>query len=273
MWSGDADLLYFPFGVPPSLGAAPYGTAGFAIMGGGASDDHGMVGSAGGGLHVQLGRHFGLQVESRYRTPFAAADDRALPGGMHPGWEHRVSVTFSIGGKRRRVLEEPPGRVPTAPSRPVRTAAIVDAPAAAAPIPSARLAVAETAIDLADDFLGVRYQWGGELPSSGFDCSGLIQYVYRKAGIYLPRVSRQQATTGAALPVDLEALEPGDLMFFATNGSRIDHVAIYAGEGRILHSSKSGGGVGYDDLWSRRGAWFREHFVRARRVITEGEEW
>lgn len=73
-----------------------------------------------------------------------------------------------------------------------------------------------------------------------------------------------------AVSATLSALRPGDLMFFATNGKRIDHVAIYAGNNEILHSSSSGGGVGYDNLTSSRGSWFRNHHVATRRVLSNG---
>lgn len=273
-WSGEADLLYFPLGLPHATGVAPYGTVGMGVTGRASADRSGMVGSSGGGIHVQLSDYFGIQVESRYRTPFSAHDNRDLHDGMHPGWEHRasLSITFGGAGKRSRTVEEPPGRIPTAPAIPVRAAAVMEV-TVPPPAVSARASAAARTIDIADDFLGVHYRWGGSLPSTGFDCSGLVQYVYAKTGVTLPRVSRDQAHAGVALPSDLESLEPGDLMFFASNGSRIDHVAIYAGDGRILHSSKSGGGVGYDDLSSPRGTWFRNHFVRARRVLADGESW
>jgi cell wall-associated NlpC family hydrolase len=128
---------------------------------------------------------------------------------------------------------------------------------------------AARAIGSGEAYLDVPYVWGGTSPATGFDCSGFVQHVYAEHGIRLPRVSRDQARAGTALPADLEALQPGDLMFFASRGTRINHVAIYAGDGRILHASKGNGGVGYDDLRSERGGWFRRHFVAARRVIPE----
>jgi cell wall-associated NlpC family hydrolase len=131
-------------------------------------------------------------------------------------------------------------------------------------------ATAAAVINTGDAYVGTRYVWGGETPS-GFDCSGFVQYIFREHGIELPRTSRQQAQVGQVVPRGLSALEVGDLMFFASNGSRIDHIAIYAGGNQILHSSSSGGGVGYDDLSSKRGSWFVSHHVATRRVIEDGQ--
>ena len=112
--------------------------------------------------------------------------------------------------------------------------------------------------------------WGGETPA-GFDCSGFVQYVFREHGVVLPRTSRQQAQVGQAISRSLSALEVGDLLFFATNGSRINHVAIYAGNNQILHSSSSNGGVAYDNLSTNRGQWFVNHHVATRRVLSNGQ--
>jgi len=92
-----------------------------------------------------------------------------------------------------------------------------------------------------------------------------VQYVFARHGVQLPRTARQQAQVGQALSPDWRAVSPGDLVMFEENG-RIDHVAIYAGHNRIIHSSGSGGGVRYDDLDSPRGDWFMDHMVAARRV-------
>ena len=118
-----------------------------------------------------------------------------------------------------------------------------------------------------DQYLGQRYVYGGAKPGVGFDCSGFVQYVFGRHGISLPRTSRQQATAGRALPRTLTALRPGDLMLFSSRGRGVDHVAIYAGDNRIIHSSAGAGGVVYDDLSTPRGRWYLARHVTSRRVL------
>jgi cell wall-associated NlpC family hydrolase len=98
-----------------------------------------------------------------------------------------------------------------------------------------------------------------------------VQYVFGRQGVELPRTSRQQAGAGRAAPRQVEALEPGDLMFFASSGRRVDHVAIYAGDGRIIHASSGSGRVRYDEIGTNRGEWFLDHLVGARRVLPDGQ--
>ncbi len=130
-------------------------------------------------------------------------------------------------------------------------------------------AAAAAALRTGDNYLGVPYVWGGTTPD-GFDCSGFVQYVYRKQGVELPRTSRQMANAGRSVPPYIDALEPGDLMMFEGSGGVISHVAMYAGDGRILHSTSSGNGVRYDDLSSKRGQYYVNHLVVARRVTEDG---
>jgi cell wall-associated NlpC family hydrolase len=122
----------------------------------------------------------------------------------------------------------------------------------------------------AERYLGVPYKWGGTSPTTGFDCSGFVQYVFAKHGTPLPRTSGEMASLGKRLRPEWSALQPGDLVMFAEPGERISHVAIYVGKRRIIHVSSSGGGVRYDALDTKRGKWFARRLVAARRVLTHG---
>ena len=135
---------------------------------------------------------------------------------------------------------------------------------------SARTASAARVLPTAERYLGVPYKWGGTSPKTGFDCSGFVQYVFAKHGTSLPRTSREMASSGKRLRPEWSALQPGDLVMFAEPGDRISHVAIYAGERRIIHASSSGGRVRYDALDTKRGKWFTRRLVAARRVLTHG---
>jgi len=137
------------------------------------------------------------------------------------------------------------------------------------PVPTTSRSAAAV-LPTAERYIGVKYKWGGTSPSTGFDCSGYTQYVFAKHGVHLPRTSRAQASAGDNIR-DYRALRAGDLIMFAEDGQPISHVAIFAGRDRILHSSRSGSGVRYDDLSSARGTWFRNHMVVARRVGTAGQ--
>ena len=119
----------------------------------------------------------------------------------------------------------------------------------------------------AESYLGQKYVYGGETPGSGFDCSGFVQYVFGRHGVDLPRTSRQQALAGRTLPRRAGTLQPGDLMLFSSKGRGVDHIAIYVGNNRILHSSAGAGGVVYDDLTTARGKWYLARHVASRRVL------
>jgi cell wall-associated NlpC family hydrolase len=110
--------------------------------------------------------------------------------------------------------------------------------------------------------LGVDYSNGGASPATGFDCSGLVVHVFNQAyGMSLPRTARDQSSVGT--PVRDGELEPGDLVFYNTLGEPFSHVGIYVGNGRFVHSPKSGARVRVESM---RGAYWIRRFSGARRV-------
>lgn len=122
-------------------------------------------------------------------------------------------------------------------------------------------------LQTADRYVGIPYVWGGNTPETGFDCSGFTKYVFAKQGIFLPRTSREQAHAGRGVALDYGAFEPGDILLFAEPNEAISHVAIYVGDGRIIHASSARGEVGYLDLDGDRGAWYVQNMVAVRRLM------
>ena len=114
-------------------------------------------------------------------------------------------------------------------------------------------------VDQAKKYLGVKYVYGGTSPS-GFDCSGLVQYVCKSLGISVNRTAAAQFSNGRA--VNKSDLQPGDLLFFAKNG-RIHHVGIYAGNGQMIHAPQTGDVVRYSSINT---AYRQQGYVGARRV-------
>lgn len=267
LFTSEVDALLFPFGSRSSIDYNPYAFAGAGVRltrDAYASSPVGLW-SYGGGIRASVASRLSLEGEVRNRRPITGGAD-GMPSGTSPGLEYRVGLTVRIGrtgdaGARR------PSPGPLAPSSGAGRGAAPRLPAGASPAEAARFAVAMRAIDTAEDYLGVPYRWGGNSPAEGFDCSGFVRYVYAGQGISLPRVSHDQARAGVEVPLEIARFQPGDLLAFASDLRNVDHIAIYAGNNRILHASSSGGAVRYDDLSSARGSWYLRHMVSARRVI------
>ena len=97
-------------------------------------------------------------------------------------------------------------------------------------------------VNYALQFVGGRYVWGGTNPNTGADCSGFVQYVLRNvAGVGLPRTSREQAKTGKAIKSG--EMRPGDLIFYTNSGGTVNHVAMYIGNGQIVHAASKKSGI------------------------------
>lgn len=116
--------------------------------------------------------------------------------------------------------------------------------------------IGEQAVNTARQYLGVPYVWGGTTPR-GFDCSGLVQYVYKQLGINISRTSYTQVNDGRAVAKD--ELKAGDLIFFA-NSKGVHHVGIYIGDGQFIHAPQTGDVVKIANLSDRK------DFYTARRI-------
>lgn len=125
--------------------------------------------------------------------------------------------------------------------------------------------VAEDVLIRAIGLVGTPYRYGGNTPVSGFDCSGLISFVYRDAaGLRLPRSTREMSAMRVPA-VPRNALQPGDVLFFATSGgTTVSHAGIYVGEGRFVHAPSSGGTVRLDSLSS---SYWAKAYLNAKRVL------
>ncbi len=121
-------------------------------------------------------------------------------------------------------------------------AAVLEEPAterrAIASFNLAALALRDSLVSLARAQLGRRYRYGGETPERGFDCSGLVQYILAAFDVRVPRTAARQAGFGTEVVRDTARLRPGDLLTFG-EGRRIEHIAIYVGDGRMVHASSA----------------------------------
>lgn len=107
---------------------------------------------------------------------------------------------------------------------------------------------AQEAVQAAESQVGVPYQWGGESPGQGFDCSGLTQWSWAQAGVAIPRVAADQYD---AIPhVPLSDIEPGDLIFWDDGTNSIQHVAIYIGNGNVVTAPETGERIRIQPIWN-----------------------
>lgn len=132
--------------------------------------------------------------------------------------------------------------------------------------PSPGASAGSAIVRTVESLLGAPYREGGALPD-GFDCSGLVSYVFARHGIGVPRDVRRQASAG--VPVPRADIQPGDLVFFSTTASGPTHVGVAIGGGRFIHAPKTGGVVRVEslaaDYWAAR-------FEGARRLWNQAAE-
>jgi len=153
--------------------------------------------------------------------------------------------------------------------RPVDDQGLLDSVASSVATKSSQLITqvrdgASGLVDSAMNFLGVRYKLGGNTAETGFDCSGFTRYVFENSlGRVLPHRADEQANAPELAKVEQKDLKPGDLVFFNTMRRTFSHVGIYLGDGKFIHSPRTGESVRIEDInisyWAR-------HFTGARRV-------
>lgn len=182
--------------------------------------------------------------DSGQRTPSSPSRQNPLQAADNPGHAGSAGNARSAGGTPKR------------PASPAPTSSAVLSSRGSSPV--ADLTFGARVAQTAQQFIGVPYRWGGT-SDRGFDCSGLVQYTLSRVGVHVGRTSYDQYQAGQA--VKRSDLEPGDLVFFNTDGPGASHVGIYIGNGRFINATPSG--VRTDSLSS--GYW-ASHYLGARRV-------
>ena len=173
-------------------------------------------------IQSEIGR---LQAAERARQAQLAAQARARVSSPQTGVEVLTASTGSITSGSAPIITAPPSRY-------------------------------GGVVGIAMRYLGIPYKWGGASPSTGFDCSGFIMYVYAQVGVSLPHNAAAQY--GYGTPVDRSQLQPGDLVFF--NG--LGHNGMYIGGGSFIHSPHTGDVVKISSLTG----WYASTWVGARRL-------
>ena len=199
-----------------------------------------------------FGQYYGIVNASVLNVRASASEDAeiiaSVPAGtylkvnwMEPGW---VNVAYNGDGLMGYVSDE--------------FFAVYEGE-----IPEISFTGGPAAVEIAKQFLGVPYVYGGTSPS-GFDCSGLMQYVYKQLGYNINRVASAQMSNGIA--VSRENLAPGDIIGFysSSGGGYIGHVGMYVGDGMMIHAPRTGDVVKYTSI---DGSYYGSRFAGARRII------
>ncbi len=175
-----------------------------------------------------------------------------------------VKSQYVLDEAQIKAREEQKAKAATQAARPAKNtkaASASEQTQKAAPAKSSVSTSGQAIVNEAEKYLGTRYVYGGNSPSTGFDCSGLVQYVCKNVGVSVNRSSKSQYSNGYA--VSREDLQPGDLVFFS-KGNGISHVVIYAGDGNVIHSPQPGKSVCYTTLSY---ICSYSNYVGARRVV------
>jgi cell wall-associated NlpC family hydrolase len=190
---------------------------------------------------------------------------RRIPAGAMLPKTSKMKIISPAGGRdllAPRSLRGPLAQRPRFNVPPPKFLALAKAPTKRSGSPN----LPDRIVAQARQYLGIPYQLGGSLETGrATDCSGFVQFIYQNAHIDLPRHSSDQAREGKAVAYTLDPakLHPGDLLFFGPRRRQINHVGIYAGDGKMIHASSSSGRVVISDLSQPR---LEGSFVVAKRL-------
>lgn len=217
---------------------------------------------------VQTGKQKEQKEKKKHQAVVKGPNQTAPGKGVHK----KPSVIVKPGPAKPEITK-PTGTKPVV-SKPVEkpntTPAITITPTpTTAPVPpvteteDASDKLRQEVVGYALQFVGIPYVWGGTSLTEGVDCSGFVQAVYAEFGYSLPRVSRNQAKSAGYMDVipDEEHLLPGDLIFYTNKSGVVSHVALYIGDGQIVHAANSDQGVIISDYTDCT------ELYKARRVI------
>lgn len=249
---GPSQTIHNPFGMGPGI---VYPTWPDAIAA--------AARNLGGSLYKGAGLVTIAQIQRRW-APLGAGND---PTNLNSHWYRNVGKYYAeLGGDPNGTVftdrKAPGTAIPVAPGVAPGIQGTVAAPSAygaAVPVPGGGRNVGTKAVALAQTYLGTPYVWGGAKPG-GFDCSGLVQWVYAKNGVTLPRVAEAQARVGT--PIAPEQLAPGDAIFFADRTGYIHHEGLYIGEGLFIHAPHTGDVVKVSSLYE---PYYATQYAGARR--------
>lgn len=249
---GPSQTIHNPFGMGPGI---VYPTWQDAIAG--------AARNLGGSLYKGSSLITISQIQRRW-APEGAGND---PSNLNSNWYRNVSRYYTeLGGDANGSVfigqAAQPTAIPVAPGVAPGIQGTVAAPTAygtAVAVPGGGRNTGAAALALAQTYLGVPYVWGGTSPK-GFDCSGLVQYVYAKQGVTIPRVAADQAKVGT--PIAPEQLQPGDAVFFADRSGYIHHEGMYVGGGLFIHAPHTGDVVKISSLYE---PYYATQYAGARR--------
>lgn len=201
------------------------------------------------------GKDLGTLIQGKRLTSKLILSPRQTLNSAHPDWyqiEYKTKDYGEYGYIAKDLTREITASTPANPSDP--TSPVIPQDSA---VPEKALSIVSQAMQ----YVGYRYVWGGKSPSTGFDCSGLVYYVFTNNGYKMNRVADDQMNQGTAVSYD--NLRTGDLVFFGYSGYA-NHVGIYIGGGNFVHASNPSSGVRVSALSE---TYYAKRYIGARRLI------